>query len=129
MESGSERMLAHIDKRITPAMVRSVVRRLTERGIGVKGYFILGLPTETPAPTSPRPSTWSKTCGTSPTRYPAGSAPAHSSSAPTPAPPNGTGSSPPAATPPSSSWTTPRSTSPTPETTRRCAAGMSSTSR
>ncbi|MDA8368948.1 MAG: radical SAM protein [Nocardiopsaceae bacterium] len=49
IESGSERILAHIDKRITPAMVRSVVRRLTERGIGVKGYFILGLPTETHA--------------------------------------------------------------------------------
>lgn len=47
IESGSERMLVHIDKRITPAMVRSVVRRLTERGISVKGYFILGLPTET----------------------------------------------------------------------------------
>ncbi|MER7544726.1 radical SAM protein [Spirillospora sp. NPDC127506] len=47
IESGSQRMLAHIDKRITPAMVRSVVRRLTERGIAVKGYFILGLPTET----------------------------------------------------------------------------------
>jgi len=49
IESGSERMLAHIDKRITPAMVLSVVRRLTERGIAVKGYFILGLPTETRA--------------------------------------------------------------------------------
>ena len=49
IESGSERMLAHIDKRITPTMVRSVVRRLTERGISVKGYFILGLPTETRA--------------------------------------------------------------------------------
>lgn len=47
IESGSERILAHIDKRITPTMVRSVVQRLTERGIAVKGYFILGLPTET----------------------------------------------------------------------------------
>lgn len=49
IESGSERMLSHIDKRITPAMIRSVVTRLTGRGIGVKGYFILGLPTETRA--------------------------------------------------------------------------------
>lgn len=49
IESGSERVLVHIDKRITPDMVRSVVRRLTERDIAVKGYFILGLPTETRA--------------------------------------------------------------------------------
>ena len=47
IESGSERMLAYIDKRITPEMIRSVVARLTARGIGVKGYFILGFPTET----------------------------------------------------------------------------------
>ena len=49
IESGSQRMLTAIDKRITPDMARSVVRRLTERGINVKGYFILGLPTETSA--------------------------------------------------------------------------------
>lgn len=30
-------------------MTHSVVRRLTERGINVKGYFILGFPTETEA--------------------------------------------------------------------------------
>lgn len=47
IESGSERMLAAIDKRITPAMTRTVVRRLVERGINVKGYFILGFPEET----------------------------------------------------------------------------------
>ncbi|GGU84969.1 B12-binding domain-containing radical SAM protein [Lentzea flava] len=47
IESGSERMLGQIDKRITPDMTVSVVRRLSERGIRVKGYFILGLPTET----------------------------------------------------------------------------------
>jgi radical SAM superfamily enzyme YgiQ (UPF0313 family) len=47
VESGSERMLAYIDKRITPDMARTVIRRLTERGINVKGYFILGFPTET----------------------------------------------------------------------------------
>ncbi|MFD0201464.1 MULTISPECIES: B12-binding domain-containing radical SAM protein [Saccharothrix] len=48
IESGSERMLTLIDKRIDPAMTKTVVRRLTERGINVKGYFILGFPTETP---------------------------------------------------------------------------------
>lgn len=47
VESGSQRMLDYIDKRITPDMARTVVRRLTERGINVKGYFILGFPTET----------------------------------------------------------------------------------
>jgi anaerobic magnesium-protoporphyrin IX monomethyl ester cyclase len=47
IESGSQRMLTLIDKRITPDMARDVVRRLTLHGIGVKGYFILGFPTET----------------------------------------------------------------------------------
>jgi len=47
VESGSERMLAYIDKRITPDMAKTVISRLTERGINVKGYFILGFPTET----------------------------------------------------------------------------------
>lgn len=47
IESGSERMLTLIDKRITPGMARDVARRLTSRGINVKGYFILGFPTET----------------------------------------------------------------------------------
>ena len=49
IESGSERMLAYIDKRITQDMIRSTVTRLTGRGISVKGYFILGFPTETRA--------------------------------------------------------------------------------
>ncbi|MEV0756816.1 radical SAM protein [Streptosporangium sp. NPDC050280] len=47
IESGSERMLTYIDKRITREMILSVVQRLTSRGIKVKGYFILGFPTET----------------------------------------------------------------------------------
>ncbi|MDG4767833.1 radical SAM protein [Solwaraspora sp. WMMD406] len=47
IESGSERLLKHMGKRITSDMTRTVVRRLTERGISVKGYFILGFPTET----------------------------------------------------------------------------------
>jgi radical SAM superfamily enzyme YgiQ (UPF0313 family) len=49
IESGSVRMLDYIDKRITPDMAISVVRRLAERGINVKGYFILGFHTETTA--------------------------------------------------------------------------------
>lgn len=49
IESGSERVLSYIDKRITQDMIRSVVHRLVERGISVKGYFILGFPTETRA--------------------------------------------------------------------------------
>ena len=47
IESGSQRMLTLIDKRITPGMARDVVGRLTRHGIGVKGYFILGFPAET----------------------------------------------------------------------------------
>lgn len=46
IESGSDRILAHMGKRITADMTRSVVRRLVAHGIGVKGYFILGFPTE-----------------------------------------------------------------------------------
>jgi radical SAM superfamily enzyme YgiQ (UPF0313 family) len=49
IESGSQRILSLIDKRIEPDMTKAVVRRLTERGINVKGYFILGFPTETSA--------------------------------------------------------------------------------
>ncbi len=49
IESGSQRLLGYMGKRITPEMTRSVVRRLTERGVSVKGYFILGFPTETRA--------------------------------------------------------------------------------
>jgi anaerobic magnesium-protoporphyrin IX monomethyl ester cyclase len=49
IESGSERLLGYMGKRISPEMTRSVVRRLTGRGISVKGYFILGFPTETRA--------------------------------------------------------------------------------
>ncbi|WP_432903737.1 B12-binding domain-containing radical SAM protein [Micromonospora matsumotoense] len=49
IESGSERLLGHIGKRIRPELTRKVVHRLTRLGISVKGYFILGLPTETHA--------------------------------------------------------------------------------
>jgi len=47
VESGSERLLGYMGKRITPEMTLQVTRRLTERGINIKGYFILGFPTET----------------------------------------------------------------------------------
>ena len=49
IESGSERLLTYMGKRITPAMTERVVARLTERAINVKGYVILGYPTETAA--------------------------------------------------------------------------------
>ncbi len=47
IETGSDRLLAHIDKRITVAQTKYVVERLCKAGINIKGYFILGLPTET----------------------------------------------------------------------------------
>lgn len=47
IESGSERLLNYMGKRITPEMTKITVQTLTGRGIHVKGYFILGFPTET----------------------------------------------------------------------------------
>ncbi len=47
IESGSARMLEYIDKHIRPEMALKAVKALTSRGISVKGYFILGFPTET----------------------------------------------------------------------------------
>lgn len=47
IESGSDRVLRYIDKRITPEMAVRVAHRLLIRGINVKGYFILGFPGET----------------------------------------------------------------------------------
>ncbi|MFJ2868289.1 B12-binding domain-containing radical SAM protein [Kitasatospora sp. NPDC087314] len=47
IESGSTRILHAMDKRITPDMTLEVARRLLEKGISVKGYFILGYPDET----------------------------------------------------------------------------------
>ncbi|WP_353642513.1 radical SAM protein [Mesorhizobium sp. WSM2239] len=49
IETGSDRLLSHIDKKITVAQVMRVVTRLCRAGISVKGYFMLGLPTETHA--------------------------------------------------------------------------------
>jgi radical SAM superfamily enzyme YgiQ (UPF0313 family) len=47
IESGSSRMLEYIGKHIKPEMTLKAVKALTSRGIHVKGYFILGFPTET----------------------------------------------------------------------------------
>jgi radical SAM superfamily enzyme YgiQ (UPF0313 family) len=49
IETGSDRLLKHIDKRITKDQTLRVVKNLCSAGIDVKGYFILGLPTETKA--------------------------------------------------------------------------------
>jgi len=46
IESGSDRVLAAMDKRITADMTLSVAERLMARGVSVKGYFILGYPGE-----------------------------------------------------------------------------------
>lgn len=47
VESGSARLLEYMGKRITPEMTLNVVKRVAALGISVKGYFILGFPTET----------------------------------------------------------------------------------
>ncbi|MET9595652.1 radical SAM protein [Streptomyces sp. NPDC006516] len=46
IESGSDRVLRTMDKRIDAEMTERVAQRLVEHGIGVKGYFILGFPGE-----------------------------------------------------------------------------------
>lgn len=46
IESGSDRILRSMDKRIDAEMTERVARRLVKHGIGVKGYFILGFPGE-----------------------------------------------------------------------------------
>jgi len=46
IESGSDRILQAMDKRITADMTYRVTRRLLEHGINTKGYFILGFPGE-----------------------------------------------------------------------------------
>ena len=47
IESGNERVLNYMGKRIAPEMTLHTVDVLTKRGINIKGYFILGFPTET----------------------------------------------------------------------------------
>lgn len=47
IESGSQRMLDYIRKGITKEEIIEVVRLTNEAGIPIRGYFMLGLPTET----------------------------------------------------------------------------------
>ena len=128
IESGSERLLKYMGKRITPEMTRGVVQRLTARGISVKGYFILGFPTETRDELNDTVEQAYRLWDIA-DRYPATSARVSSSSAPSLAHPNGTGLSPVVAMNRSSYSTTVPSTSPVVASTRLCAAGTSSTSR
>lgn len=46
IETGSDRLLKYIDKKITLTQIVAAVSRLCAAGINVKGYFILGLPSE-----------------------------------------------------------------------------------
>ncbi|GGP35130.1 B12-binding domain-containing radical SAM protein [Streptomyces melanogenes] len=48
IESGSDRVLQQMDKRITAAMTERAAERMLARGINVKGYFIMGYPGEQP---------------------------------------------------------------------------------
>jgi len=47
IESGSQRILDYIRKRVTLDRIRETVRMTKEAGIPMRGYFILGFPTET----------------------------------------------------------------------------------
>jgi len=47
IESGSARVLKYIDKHVSPDMTIKAVQNLTKHGIHVKGYVIMGFPTET----------------------------------------------------------------------------------
>ena len=47
IESGSQRMLDHIKKRITKDGVREVIRMTKEVGLAIRGYYMFGFPTET----------------------------------------------------------------------------------
>ena len=49
IESGSARVLTYIGKQACPGDARRAVERLTKLGMSVKGYFVLGFPTETEA--------------------------------------------------------------------------------
>ncbi|WP_200873304.1 B12-binding domain-containing radical SAM protein [Actinokineospora spheciospongiae] len=128
IESGSERMLDLIDKRIDPDITLSVVRRLTERGINVKGYFILGLPTEISDEVDATVDLVHRLWDTT-ENHPGPSGPRRSSTGPTPAPRTGPGSWPPAATARTNCSTTPPSTSPPTARRSPCASATSSTSR
>lgn len=46
IESGSDRLLSYIDKKLTQAQILSAAEKLLKEGVNIKGYFIFGLPTE-----------------------------------------------------------------------------------
>jgi len=48
IESGSGRVLEHIKKKITKDDVRRAVKMCSDAGIAIRGYFMMGLPSETP---------------------------------------------------------------------------------
>ncbi len=48
IESGSQRVLDHVRKKITKDTVRRAVKMCADAGIAVRGYFMMGLSTETP---------------------------------------------------------------------------------
>ena len=47
IESGSERLRKKINKHVSMPEIQKSVSELTKRGIKVKGYFVIGIPTET----------------------------------------------------------------------------------
>ncbi len=47
IESGSQRVLDHINKQITKEEIVEAIHMTKEVGIQIRGYFMLGLPTET----------------------------------------------------------------------------------
>lgn len=47
IESGSERLRERVNKQVSMAEIEKSLNELTKRDIKVKGYFIVGLPTET----------------------------------------------------------------------------------
>ena len=48
VESGSQRVLDYVNKRITKQAIRETVAMTREVGIPMRGYFMIGLPTELP---------------------------------------------------------------------------------
>lgn len=49
IESGSNRLLEYIDKKLSRQQILRATQKLLRYGINIKGYFILGFPTETEA--------------------------------------------------------------------------------
>jgi anaerobic magnesium-protoporphyrin IX monomethyl ester cyclase len=48
IESGSQRMLDHVNKKISKDKIRETVKMTKEIGLKMRGYFMMGLPGETP---------------------------------------------------------------------------------